>query len=140
MRRRDALYSIPDAARDQANASRDARELAALAEMLRAGGLMPPDLPGDPRTRRLLDALLRGGVAVRTTDRVQKRDIVFHAEAVAGARRLLAAALGNGGDGMSVGEAGAALGITRKYSVPLLEHLDAIGFTVRRGDRRRLAA
>ncbi|MBE7211348.1 MAG: selenocysteine-specific translation elongation factor, partial [Gluconacetobacter diazotrophicus] len=34
VRRRDALYSIPDAARDQANASRDARELAALAEML----------------------------------------------------------------------------------------------------------
>ena len=36
-------------------------------------------------------------------------------------------------------EIGAALGISRKYSVPLLEHLDAIQFTRRVGDRRMLA-
>ena len=35
--------------------------------------------------------------------------------------------------------AGAVLGISRKYSVPLLEHLDAIRFTRRIADRRVLA-
>ena len=30
------------------------------------------------------------------------------------------------------------LGSTRKYIVPLMEHLDASGATVRRGDLRRL--
>jgi len=37
-----------------------------------------------------------------------------------------------------VAEAGTALGISRKYSVPLLEYLDAIGFTRRVADRRVL--
>jgi selenocysteine-specific elongation factor len=31
---------------------------------------------------------------------------------------------------------GAALGISRKYSMPLLDHLDAIRFTRRINDRR----
>ncbi|MBN8899266.1 MAG: SelB C-terminal domain-containing protein, partial [Rhodospirillales bacterium] len=33
---------------------------------------------------------------------------------------------------------GAALGISRKYSVPLLEYFDAVQFTRRVGDRRQL--
>ena len=44
------------------------------------------------------------------------------------------------GDGLLVREAGEALGISRKFSVPLLEHLDAIQFTRRVGDRRVLGA
>ncbi|WP_167393172.1 SelB C-terminal domain-containing protein [Azospirillum oryzae] len=32
------------------------------------------------------------------------------------------------------------LGITRKFGVPLLEHLDRIGVSRRHGDRRILAA
>jgi selenocysteine-specific elongation factor len=39
-----------------------------------------------------------------------------------------------------VSEAGAALGISRKYCVPLLEYLDTIGFTRRTADRRALAS
>jgi len=35
-------------------------------------------------------------------------------------------------------EAGAALGISRKFSIPLLEHFDAVRFTRRVGDRRVL--
>ena len=37
-------------------------------------------------------------------------------------------------------DAGAILGVSRKYSVPLLEHLDAVQFTRRVGDRRTLGA
>ena len=41
--------------------------------------------------------------------------------------------------GLATGEAGKALGISRKYAVPLLEHLDSIKFTRRIADRRVLA-
>ena len=39
----------------------------------------------------------------------------------------------------SAGEARAALGTTRRTAIPLLEHLDRTGVTVRQGDQRRLA-
>ncbi|HYZ62775.1 MAG TPA: SelB C-terminal domain-containing protein, partial [Acetobacteraceae bacterium] len=74
---------------------------------------------------------------VRAHDRVQKRDVLFHRDAIAEARRRLTPLLA--GSGLLVSEAGAALGISRKYSVPLLEHLDAVHFTRRAGDRRHLA-
>jgi selenocysteine-specific elongation factor len=109
---------------------------AALAESFRRAGLSPPtEKPADVATRRALDRLVREGVLVRAPDRVQKREILFHQEAIDDARRRLRALLATG-PGLLVGDAGAALGISRKYSVPLLEHLDAIQFTRRVGDRR----
>ncbi len=39
---------------------------------------------------------------------------------------------------MTAGDAKNLLGSTRKYSIPLLEYLDQIGFTVRQGDKRVL--
>ena len=139
IRRDAALFSVPDADRDRTRAAQDARDLAALTAALLQGGLTPPDLPVDPRSRRLVEALVRQGTVIRASDRVQKRDIAFHADAIADARRRLAPVL-DAGDGVTVGEAGLALGISRKFSVPLLEHLDAVGFTIRNGDRRRRAA
>ncbi len=118
----------------------EAAAAALLAEALRRGGLTPPDgdtLAPDVRTRRLVDRLVREGIVVRAPDRVQKRDILFHHEAVEAARQLLRPLLG--GPGLLVREAGEALGISRKFSVPLLEHLDAIRFTRRVADRRVLA-
>ncbi|HEX3210588.1 MAG TPA: SelB C-terminal domain-containing protein, partial [Geminicoccaceae bacterium] len=44
-----------------------------------------------------------------------------------------------GAAGFLVGELGRALGISRKHSIPLLEHLDSVHFTRRVGDRRVLA-
>jgi len=38
-----------------------------------------------------------------------------------------------------VADLGRLLGISRKYSIPLLEHLDAIRFTRRLDDRRVIA-
>ena len=128
-------------AREQDRAREEAALAARLAEMLRQGGLSPPDpakLAAEPRAKRLLDRLVREGVAIRTLDRVQKREILFHREAVEAARRQLAPLLAKA-PGLLTGEAGAALGISRKYSVPLLEYLDATGFTRRSGDRRMLA-
>jgi selenocysteine-specific elongation factor len=55
-------------------------------------------------------------------------------EAVATLRRSFP-----GGRPFSAGEAREALGTTRRTAIPLLEHLDRTGITVRQGDRRRLA-
>jgi selenocysteine-specific elongation factor len=79
------------------------------------------------------------GTVIRAVDRVQRRAVLFHREAVAGARTRLAEAFPNATtaeSGFLAREAGATLGISRKFSIPLLEHLDAVGFTRRAGDRR----
>jgi len=133
-------FAMVRAAQDSARAAAAAALAERLARALCEGGLSPPDLgaAGCARDQRqALETLVRRGVAIRTLDRVQKREILFHASAVESARRLLAGRLAP--PGLSVGEAGRVLGVSRKYSVPLLEHLDAIGFTRRRGDRRVLA-
>ena len=131
------LHAREELARADAEAAAAAR----LADALRRGGLQPPDAPGPeaPRElRRALDRLVREHVAVRTHDRVQKREVVFHRDAVDAARAALRPHLA--GEGLLVKEAGAILGVSRKFSVPLLEHLDAVGFTRRVGDRRVLGA
>ena len=127
----------------RADAQAQARQVAALAAQiearLRQGGLAPPDaavLAPTPLARRILDRLVREGRAVHTLDRVQKREVYFHPEAVADAKARLRPLLG--GRGLTTGEAGAALDTTRKFSVPLLEHLDVARFTRRQGDRRTL--
>ena len=128
------------AAQERARADAEADLARRLGERLRAGGLAPPDLsteaPG-PDARRALERLVRQGLAVRTLDRVQKREVLFHADAVDAARRRLAPLLAP--PGLLAGKAGRALGVSRKYAIPLLEHLDAVRFTRRVGDRRVLA-
>jgi selenocysteine-specific elongation factor len=126
------------AAEDQARAGAQAGLARRMAEALRQGGLAPSDLALDTReARAALQDLVRAGIAVRAPDRVQKREVVFHREAIEAARRRLADLLA-GPPGLTVGEIGRALGISRKFSVPLLEHLDAVGFTRRNADRRLL--
>ncbi len=113
----------------------DAARASALADTLRRAGLQTPDPTTlDHSTKRTLDRLVRDGVVLRLHDKVQKREVLFHRDAVEAARRVLAPLLGP--PGLLVAEAGAALGVSRKYSVPLLEYLDATGFTRRVGDRR----
>ena len=112
-------------------------------EAFRRGGLAPPDLAEivahDPRCRQALRRLVQGGRLVPTRDRVQRREIVFHTDAIALARRHLASGFPPPTPFL-VAEAGRILGISRKFSVPLLEHLDARGFTRRDGDRRVIVA
>ena len=45
-----------------------------------------------------------------------------------------------GGAGFTVSKIAATLGISRKFAMPLLDHLDAIGFTRRVDDLRVLAS
>ncbi len=127
----------PRRADEAAQAEREAADAHVLAARLQAAGLAPPDLAeltATPAGRRALDRVLKAGLAVRTFDQAQKRELVFHQDAVEQARTRLAPHLAP--PGLTVGEAGAVLGMTRKFSVPLLEYLDAIRFTRRQGDRR----
>jgi selenocysteine-specific elongation factor len=129
----------PSAGDDQARARQDQAIAAHLGETFRAAAFTPPDpavAASTPAAKRGLDRLLRDGVIVRTYDRVQKRELLFHRDAVAQAQTRLAPLLE--APGILVKDAGAALGISRKYSVPLLEYLDTIQFTQRVGDRRIL--
>jgi selenocysteine-specific elongation factor len=127
----------------RADAESQARQVAALAQRmiasLREAGLSPPDtdkLAPTPLARRILEQLAKDSRVVKTLDRVQKREVVFHPDAVAEAKARLRPLLG--GAGLTTGEIGAALGISRKFSVPLLEYLDVVRFTRRQGDRRML--
>ena len=119
---------------------RERRELdlgARIAEALRHAALTPPDagdLIDSVEAKRAVDRLLRSGVVVRTVDRVQKREFFFHRDAVQDAQRRLQPIL-DATHGLLVGEIGAALGISRKYAIPLVEYLDRIKFTQRIGDR-----
>ncbi len=125
---------------DQARNAAENALSSGLAEAFRRAGLTPPtNQPPDIAARRAMARLVREGILVRTVDHAQKREVLFHRDAVEAARRVLAPLLA-GGPGLLVTDVGTALGISRKYSVPLLEHLDAIQFTRRIGDRRVLRA
>jgi selenocysteine-specific elongation factor len=117
---------------------RDTGLEAALAERFRLAGLTPP-LPGDAiadtAMHRASERLLREGVLIRCTDRDKGKELLFHRDAIAEVRRILAPLLK---DGLLVTEIAAALGISRKFCMPLLDHLDTVRFTRRVGDRRIL--
>lgn len=119
---------------------RSRRLIAAVEREFLSGGLMPPDasaVVGNDRERfQAILYLTRTGVLVRATDRVQKRDILFHRDALVKAQRIMKTHLADRNGGFLVGDLGKLLGISRKYSIPLLEHLDAIRFTRRLDDRR----
>jgi selenocysteine-specific elongation factor len=136
--RRGVQLITPRPAEDLARAKTEAELADKIAEALRRGGLTPPDpaaIVTDLAAKRAVDRLLQDGVAVRGVDRAKSREILFHRDAVAEAQRRLAPLL-QGKDGLLVSEIGAALGISRKFSLPLLDHLDAIRFTRRIDDRR----
>lgn len=85
----------------------------------------------------MVDRLLRDGVVVRAVDASKGKELMFHREAIAEAKRRLEPQLTRE-PGLLVSEIGAMLGISRKFTMPLLAHLDQTGFTRRVGDRRRL--
>ncbi len=105
----------------------------------RQGGLHPPDLDAvlkrDRRRKSLYHFLVEAGALVPTTERTTNKTVVFHRDALAQAEARLRAALSDG-EGQTVSQLNAALGTTRKFSIPLLEHLDSLGVTKRAGDLR----
>jgi selenocysteine-specific elongation factor len=136
--RRGALLVLPRPDAERARARTEQELAARIAERLRRGWLAPPDaseVAPDLAAKRALDRLLREGIVVRAHDRVKAREILFHRDAIAEAQRRLAPLLEQEA-GLLVTEAGVALGVSRKYSMPLLDHLDTIRFTRRINDRR----
>jgi selenocysteine-specific elongation factor len=136
--RRGTQFILPRPEADQARAQDEASLAARIAAQLHAAGLAPPD----PKTiitslaaSRATDRLLREGTIIRAVDRAKDKEILFHQEAVEHAIRRLAPLLEQP-PGLLATDVGAALGISRKYSMPLLDHLDSIRFTRRINDRR----
>ena len=78
--------------------------------------------------RDVVDAAIRSGRLVRAAP-----DLVFTPAFVERAAAVVRAA---GSDGITVGTFREALGTSRKYALPLLEHFDQRGVTIRRGDLR----
>lgn len=140
--RRGVQVLLPRPEQDQARARDEAALAAGIAEILRRAGLTPPDpkqiVTGLP-AKHAVDQLLRAGVVVRAVDRAKGKEILFHQDAVAEAQARLKP-LFDAGEGLLVTEICSALGISRKYAMPLLDHLDTIRFTQRVEDRRVLAA
>ncbi|WP_207536980.1 selenocysteine-specific translation elongation factor [Sabulicella rubraurantiaca] len=110
----------------------------------RNASLSPPEpaavAAGDRVRMSAIRHLLAQGILFRAADAVQKREWIFHRDALAEARRRLAPALSASTEGLTVSDCDKLLGITRRHGVPLLERLDAEGFTRRVGDRRRLSS
>lgn len=83
------------------------------------------------RSHKLLQILLREGTLVKIGD-----GLIFHRNALAKVRELLAQRKRTRGPRMKVPEFKEMTGISRKYAIPLLEYLDRSGVTQRVGDER----
>ena len=105
----------------------------------REGGLKPPELDAvlkrDRRRKTLYYYLVESGVLVPVTDRTSSRTVVFHQSTIDTLGPILQGAFSSS-DGLRVSDINQLLNTTRKFSVPLLEHLDSIGMTRRDGDLR----
>src|SRR5262249_40974701 len=82
----------------------------------------------------LFDVCVAEGHLAKITE-----EISLHAEAEAEMRRRVTERLSQGA-GLTVAEIRDILETTRKYAVPLCEHIDRVGLTRREGDLRFLAA
>jgi len=120
---------------------RERRAVAEIEHAFLAASLDPPAPPtviGADRLRQnVYRLLLETGrlVRLRTVDR--DAQLVMHADVVDAARATLAGEFPHPRPFL-VKDVRDLLHATRKTVVPLLEHFDAIGATVRRGDQRRL--
>ena len=139
------------------------RELEQTGERVRPGGL-----PWEPpaATLALLEKLERlleeGGFQVPENDAWQKAlgtgaaeaaglgfflgrlvrvnaELTYTSGQIERLRTLVAGWFAGGHDALSVGDFRGLTGASRKYGVPLLEHCDRVGWTVRVGDERRNA-
>jgi selenocysteine-specific elongation factor len=92
------------------------------------GGFSPPDPTGVDRAE--VRALVRSGRLV------DAEGILFAPSAIAAAARLCGDLADRHAEGFTVSDFRVAAETSRKYAVPLLTHLDSIGVTRRREERR----
>ncbi len=137
---RGGLIRLPRPEDDAAETTNAETLAMRIAEDMRAAGLRPPNpgaLLAAADARRAADRLQRRGILVRCVDHAKGRELLFHKDAIDEAQRRLQPVLAKG-EGMLVTEIASTLGVSRKFAMPLLDHLDAIRFTRRKGDRRYL--
>ncbi|WP_288960791.1 selenocysteine-specific translation elongation factor [uncultured Sulfitobacter sp.] len=137
---RDGLVSL---ARHDPFAVLAPQQLARLTEIeerMRAGGTSPPDVRqfDAPDDADLIALMVAQGRLVSLANIALKQQVVFHAATIGQAQRSLAASFPPP-TAFTTSAARTALGTTRKFIVPLLEHLDALGMTLRDGDTRQIA-
>lgn len=113
----------------------------ALAAAFKAGGFSPPDLDevsqGDPERERLCRLLVEAGELASLRNRDLGRVVVFHRHAVEEMARKLRGAYPPPA-AFTLSEARKLVNTSRKFAMPLLEHLDSLGITLRLGDKRKL--
>ena len=83
------------------------------------------------RAEKLLQILLREKVLVKVAS-----DLVFHRSALARLRELLVKYRKERGESLPIPAFKELTGVSRKYAIPLLEHLDRERVTRRVGDQR----
>lgn len=91
----------------------------------------------DSAKRAAFDLLLGAGRLVRLKTSDRHAEMFVHARGLATAKQAIESAFPLPGS-FALKDVRDLLGSTRKHIVPLMEHLDATGFTVRHGDTRRL--
>jgi len=128
----DPFASLPDSERGVAGE---------IEEIFRAAGLTPPPvetvLRTSPAHRSLYKLLIEMGqiVPLKTYDR--NSNMALHRDTLQHVEQLLRSNYPYPKD-FAVSQVRDLLGATRKYVVPLMEHLDATGVTIRTGNVRRL--
>ena len=104
-------------------------------------GIQPPPpmsvIGGDRGKRKLFQLLLDSGQLVRLRTYERGSNIVLHAAVLQDVERQLRAQYPYP-EKFALSEVRDLLDSTRKYVVPVMEHLDAAGVTVRLGNLRRL--
>jgi len=112
----------------------------AILDAFRAGAFSPPEPADIARqagiTDRQLKPILDLCAAEGTLVHVEG-SLFLHAECHLELKQRMTAAL-SGGAGLTMSEIRQILDTSRKYAVPIGEHLDRIGLTVRKGDVRIL--
>jgi len=115
----------------------DAQKLAALAQAYASAGMNAPLIQsvagllkvGEPELRRLMTLLLRDKVLVK----IGNEDLYMHRDVLG---KLYAQVRNLRGQLVDVGRFKQLTGLSRKYAIPLLEHLDRERITRKQGDSR----
>ncbi|GLO77303.1 selenocysteine-specific translation elongation factor [Sulfitobacter pontiacus] len=137
---RDGLVSLARHDPFAALAPHQVARLTEIEERMHAGGTSPPDVRqfDAPEDADLIALMVAQGRLVSLANIALKQQVVFHAATIGQAQRSLAANFPPP-TAFTTSAARTALGTTRKFIVPLLEHLDALGITLRDGDTRQIA-
>jgi selenocysteine-specific elongation factor len=142
IRRQDGMLALKDHEPLALLSDPQRKTMAEIEDTYRRAGLAPPapkDQPQEGARADLLQLLIDRGSLIALRNVALKQVLVFHVLAVNEAAKALRASFPEPAE-FTTSEARTALGTSRRVIVPLLEHLDATGVSLRRGDMRRMAA